>query len=205
MNPSQSRHLAFLGRALMVVALMTAGKFCRADYTYEYCWVESWYETEEYCWEEGSSDGEGYYDDENDVYVLPPYTVTTHCETYYYYYETEYCETIEVYEPTDPTPPQGACVESEESCPAGRAGGGSCDWEGGLLCTGQGSCPLGTGAAPLVTAAHCDPAPCNLRYGEVWTSKCQVECKIIPFVSCNCQLSGSRNGNFHSYWTDLCN
>jgi len=104
------------------------------------------------------------------------------------------------------------CKPGNDTCPRHTSGGGHCDWEGGALCTGSGSCPLGSGVAPDLSNkdAKCEydgnpNSNCTIRDNqEFWTSKCAVYCRIIPFVSCNCLKSGARNGQFYSYRAKWC-
>ncbi len=104
------------------------------------------------------------------------------------------------------------CVPGNDTCLRNTSGGGQCDWEGGLICTGSGSCPLDSGVAPDLSNkdAKCEydsnpESSCQLSNNrEIWTSKCAVYCRIIPFVSCHCLKTGARNGQFYYYFAKEC-
>jgi len=96
------------------------------------------------------------------------------------------------------------CVEAYEDCKKGSSGGGSCDWEGGSVCTGAGDCPLTDGVHGDIKDATCEVgAPndkCETQPGKSFMDvNCAVLCKAVPFVSCKCEKSGSKGGQVYSY------
>ena len=89
------------------------------------------------------------------------------------------------------------CDPFSTSCDVGSAASGNCNWEGGALCTGFGSC-IGEDS-PTITEAQCvddkdgsyDPGTCSVLGADYIYSKCRKKCTILPFISCNCEIGGT--------------
>ena len=75
------------------------------------------------------------------------------------------------------------------------AGNGRCLWEGGIICTGVGTCsetdPIQT---PIAECIEKDGGPfksCETRNFEQIYNKCYARCPwVAAFLSCNCETTG---------------
>lgn len=86
------------------------------------------------------------------------------------------------------------------------AGTGKCDWEGGLLCTGMGTCTATWPMQKPVPQCNEDDdgnmTNCTVGPSEaVMVSGCKIKCSIKPFLSCDCVTTGEFGGvpsGFHA-------
>lgn len=95
----------------------------------------------------------------------------------------------------EPRTPKPDCTDPGGcECKSGNSGGGQCEWEGGAVCTGYGSCitPQEPTCHDGVCTDSCDEdASCKYGYSTpVLMHRCAVTCKVVPFVSCSCITSG---------------
>ncbi len=92
------------------------------------------------------------------------------------------------------------CIPGFTSCTPGFSGGGTCQWSGGAICTGTGSCPIGGGTTAEYRDAECmkfqpPTSNCTLRKNaDILASRCTVTCRVVPFISCDCIKTGISNG-----------